>query len=239
MAEIDGRRVPRDEVLAWEGRRAVKVCGKLGIVAPRDVAAQREALVARKLELGHERLERMLARELSLSALGGRAMAALARGRRRLCTIELRGSGGSAEAMPGFYRAAMESGDEAALLAAAPDHYVLREEAAGVQQVIETTGGSPLAARIFLDESDTSSVTTSADPAFPVQWVAVGRVRRGAPPTGAIRHQFADGPNGFRARLTGEFPATTPARLISAHKWHLACEFSNWIEAANASAAAS
>jgi hypothetical protein len=51
--------------------------------------------------------------------------------------------------------------------------------------------------------------------------------------TGAIRHQFRDEPNGFAARLTGEFPVATPLTLIRAHQWHLACEFSNWIEAAN------
>ncbi|HET7054505.1 MAG TPA: hypothetical protein VFI09_11380 [Solirubrobacterales bacterium] len=223
----------RDEVLEWEARRAAKVCEKLGIAVPADVLARRDVLVARKLELGHDGLERLLARELRLSAHAGRAMAALARGRRRLCTIELSGSGGSAEAMPGYYKTAMETGDEAALLAASPDHYVLCEGAEGVQQVIETTGGSPFAARIFLDESDTASVTTRADPEFSTQWVSVGRVRQGGPPSGAIRHQFADHPNGFRVRLTGEFPAAAPARLVRAHKWHLACEFSNWIEAAN------
>ena len=49
----------------------------------------------------------------------------------------------------------------------------------------------------------------------------------------AIRHQFCDEPDGFTARLTGEFPAATPPNLIRAHRWHLACEFSNWIEAAS------
>jgi hypothetical protein len=234
-AQINGRSVSRSEVLAWEARRASKVYKKLGIAPPSgDVFAQREALLARKLELGHERLEGLLARELRWSAMGGRLLTALSRGRRRLCTVELTGTGGSAEAMPRFYQQAMEAGEEAALLAACPDHYILCEEANGVQQVIETTGGSPLAARIFLGESDTGTVTTEADPAFPVQWVAVGATSRTGSPTGAIRHQFRDEPDGgFTARLTGEFPAATPSHLIRGHQWHLACEFSNWIEAAN------
>lgn len=235
VAEIDGRKVSRDEVLGWESRRAAVVCRKLGIDGPADdVVAQRAALVARKLELGHERLEGLLAWELRLTTLTSRAVAALSAGRRRFCTIELSGSDGSAEAMPGFYKSAMESGEEAALLAASPDHYVLCELAGGIQQVIETTGGSPLAARIFLDEGDPTAVATPADPAFPVQWVAVGRASAGGSPSGGIRHQFADGPDGFRARLTVELPAAVPARLARAHRWHLACEFSNWIEAANA-----
>lgn len=236
-AEIGGRSVSREEVLAWEARRVSKVCKKLDISAPSgDVAAQREALVARKLELGHESLERLLVRELRWSARASRLMARLSRGRRRLCTVELTGTGGSAEAMPSYYQRAMETGDEAALLAACPDHYILCASADGLQQVVETTGGSPLAARIFLDDSDASTVTTRADSAFPVQWVAVGGLSSTSPPIGAIRHQFRDEPNGFKARLTGEFPAATPAHFIRGHQWHLACEFSNWIEAANSSA---
>jgi hypothetical protein len=233
-ANIGGRQVPRQEVLAWEHERAAKVCARLGLDSPPDdVAARREALVARKLEMGHEALERMLARELRLSARSSRLMTALSRGRRRLCEIELTGTGLTAETMPAFYRKAMRTGDEAPLLAASPDHYLLFQGADGVQQVIETTGGAPLASRIFLDESDTSSVTTSADPSFPVQWVAVGRAAAGAPPSGAIRHQFRDDRAGFTARLTIELPVLTPGRVARAHHWHLACEFSNWIEAAN------
>jgi hypothetical protein len=149
-------------------------------------------------------------------------------------TVELRGRGGSAEGMPAFYAAAMEAGDEAPLLAASPDHYVLTRRADGVQQVIETTGGSPLASRIFLDESESGPIDTPADPNFPVQWVAIGRPRLGGAPAGALRHQFRDEPGGFRARLTIEFPRVTPARFLRAHAWHLACEFSNWIEMTNA-----
>jgi hypothetical protein len=234
-AEIDGASVSREEVLAWEARRASKVCKKLGIAPSENLDETREALVARKLELGHEALEKLLARELRLSEQASRLMTAVSRGRRRLCRVELTGVGaGSAEAMPPFYQRAMEEGDEAALLAACPDHYVLCELSEGLQQVIETTGGSPLAARILLGESDLGSVTTDPDQAFPVQWVAVGRSKAGRPPAGAIRHQFRDEPDGFTVRLTGEFPIATPPSLIRAHKWHLACEFSNWIEAANA-----
>lgn len=238
VAVIGDRRVSRREVQEWEAGRAAKVCEKLGITpSAKTLAGRRDALVARKLELGHEELERQLARELWISTRSSRLITALSRGRRRLCTIELSGSGGSAEAMPGFYKTAMETGDEAALLAASPDHFLLFEGDDGVQRVIETTGGAPLASRIFLDESDTTSVTTKADPEFPVQWVAVGRGSVDGPPSGAIRHQFRDNAEGFRARLTIEFPALTPPNLVKAHRWHLACEFSNWIEAANGGAA--
>ena len=97
--------------------------------------------------------------------------------------------------------------------------------------------GSPLATRIFLIEDEVGPIDTPADPSFPVQWVSFGRARLDGPPSGALRHQFRDEPGGaFTARLTIEFPRVTPARLVNAHRWHLACEFSNWIEAASAAA---
>lgn len=237
-ALIGSRTVSRDEVLAWEARRAVAVCRKLGVsVAAEDLEARRGALVERKLDLGRRDLERRLAAELRWSARSARLLARLSRGRRRLCTVELVGEGGSAEAMPGHYRDAIENGDDAALLAACPDHYVLATGPEGLQQVVETTGGAPLAARIFLDETDLATVTTTADPEFPVQWVAVGRASPTGPPAGAIRHQFRDEAGGrFTVRLTGEFPTAMPRYLLRAHQWHLACEFSNWIEAANSAA---
>jgi hypothetical protein len=234
-AVIGDRQVPRAEVLEWEGRRAAVDYKKLGMgTPPDDPAACREALVARKLELGHAEIERRLARQMAAAARSSRLMTALSRGGRRLCVVELRGSGGSAEAMPAFYKAAMDAGDEAPLLAASPDHWMLHKRGDGIQQVIETTGGSPLASRIFLDENEVGPISTPADPTFPVQWVAIGRARFPGPPSGALRHQFRDDPDGtFTARLTIEFPRVTPPRLVAAHRWHLACEFSNWIEAAN------
>jgi hypothetical protein len=235
-AELGDTSATRAEVLEWEGRRAAIVFKKLGLgEPPAEVAARRAALVARKLELGHAEIERRLARQMAIAARSSRAMTALSRGGRRLCTVELRAAEGTAESMPAFYKAAMDSGDEAPLLAASPDHWLLGKREDGIQQVIETTGGSPLASRIFLDEAEVGPIETPADPSFPVQWVAIGRARLGGPPSGALRHQFRDEPGGgFTARLTIEFPRVTPARLVDAHRWHLACEFSNWIEAAHA-----
>jgi len=233
IARIGGRSVGRDEVLGWEARRTARVSAKLGLrPASAGVSEERYRLLERKLALGREKLERRLARELRVSAPSARVLLALSGGRRRFCAIELSGASGSGEAMPGHYRDAMETGDEAALLRACPDHYVLSRDA-GAELVIETTGGSPLAARIFLDEADTGSVRTPADEAFPTQWAAVGRAARGGPVSGAIRHQFRDEADGFAAILTGEFPAAMPGWMVRAHEWHLACEFSNWVEAAN------
>ena len=238
-AHIEGRPASRADVLAWESRRAANVAKKLGITLPStDVATLREAIVERKLELGHDGIERLLARELRWSERAGQVGSALSRERRRDSTIELTAEAGTAELVPRWYANAITANDEVPLIAACPDHYVLRTRTDGAQEVIETTGGAPLAVRMFFDASDLRTLKTPADPAFPVQWTGVARNGRGVP-LGGIRHQFRDETYGFHVRLTVEFPITTPPHMIRAHRWHLACEFSNWIEAANSSSAGS
>jgi hypothetical protein len=219
----------------WEAQRAARVAKKLGVSGrSAEIVILRRAIVERKLELGHDGIERLLARELRWSERVGRISAALSKGRRRLCTIELTADTGAAEIVPQWYQAATTTNDETPLIAACPDHYVLRTRRDGTQEVIETTGGAPLAVQMFFDASDLSTLTTTADAAFRTQWTGVARIADGTP-VGGIRHQFQDAAAGFRVRLTIEFPLTTPHFMIRAHQWHLACEFSNWIEAANAS----
>jgi hypothetical protein len=233
-AVVDGRQVSRDEVLSWEQRRAEKVLAKLGADVPSDdVRALRRAHTERKLELGHQAIERRLARELHAASYVGRAGAALAQNRRRMCTIELHGEGACVEVIPAWYRETITTNNEAPLIEGCPDHYISRTRADGRQEVIETTGGSPMAVRMLFDDENTSSLRSKPDPAFPVEWASVALSAKGAP-IGGVRHLFRDEADGFRARLIVEFPATTPSLLIRQHRWHLACEFSNWIEAANA-----
>jgi hypothetical protein len=226
--------VTRAEIIDWEVRRALKVLNGLGAHVPpsRDVAELRRAHVARKLELGHDGIERLLKRELRISAAVGRAGAVASRGRRRMCTIELTGHGASVEGLPRWYLDAITANNEVPLIEACPDHYISRTRGDGRQEVIETTGGSPFALRMFFDDADVATLESAADPTFPVEWKSVARSDSGAA-IGGVRHLFRDGADGFVVRLTVEFPATTLPYMIREHRWHLACEFSNWIEAAN------
>jgi hypothetical protein len=41
-----------------------------------------------------------------------------------------------------------------------------------------------------------------------------------------------DGSSRKSGQLCVEFPLLTAPHMIAAHRWHLACEFGNWIEAA-------
>jgi hypothetical protein len=237
-ASIDGRDVPRAEVLAWEARRAAKVLRKLRAnVDSDDVAELRRVHIARKLELGHEAIEALLARELRLAASSAGIGAALSRGRRRMCTIELTGRGATVEGIPAWYLEAITANDEVPLIEACPDHYISRTRGDGRQEIIETTGGSPFALRMFFDDGDVSALRSEPDRTFPVEWTSVARDDSGRA-IGGVRHLFRDGPDGFQVCLTVEFPSTTLPHMVRQHRWHLACEFSNWIEAANAAEAA-
>ncbi|MFN8150225.1 MAG: hypothetical protein U0R24_03725 [Solirubrobacterales bacterium] len=231
-ANIGGWPATRDDVREWELKRAVRVSRKLDLAATDlPLAELTERLVERKLELGHAAIEELLERELTASRLTARATAAMSGARRQACTIELSSDTGRAEQVVGWYAEAMAANDELPLIAACPDHYLSRTNADGSEEIIETTGGSPFPIRMFFDSSDTASITTAADPGYPTQWVAVARAAADGRPIGGVRHQFRDRPgDGFDVILTVEFPWATLPHLITAHRWHLACEFSNWIE---------
>ena len=145
-----------------------------------------------------------------------------------MCAIELVGAGASVEEIPAWYEETIGANNDVPLIEACPDHYISRTRADGRQEVIETTGGSPTAVRMFFDDDDVSTLRSEPDSAFAVEWTSVARSPGGVP-IGGVRHLFRDEPSGFRARLTVEFPITTPSHMIRSHRWHLACEFSNWI----------
>lgn len=84
-----------------------------------------------------------------------------------------------------------------------------------------------------VDYDATGSLHTAPDPSYPIQIVGEAPLRDGLA-IGGVHHQFQQEGDGFRALLTVEFPGRVPMRIIAQHRWHLAMEFSNWIEAAAA-----
>jgi len=229
---INGKEVPRTQVLAWEKRRALAVLKKLGVKpASQDLPTLHRQLLQRKAELGPEGLMRLLRRELAISERMTSLVTHLSRGARRFCVTELVTAQGRAEQFVAWFEAASRANDDRAMLGATPDHYLLHTDAEGTMQVVETTGGSPLASRFFMNPADQDSLRSPVDPAFlPVQIAGVARLASGLA-IGGVRHQFRNEGNGFRVRLTVEFPRLMPPGMISGHQWHLASEFANWIEA--------
>lgn len=223
----------RDAVLAWEAKRADKVARRLGITAAgADAQALSRRIVERKLELGHDGIERLIKRDLRVSGLVSRFGASVSRGRRTVATTLLTCPTGKAEHLPQWYREHFGANDEQRMLAASPDHWIFRARTDGRDEVCEVAAASPFVIQMFFDEDDTSTVRTPPDASFPVDWAGVARTQHGTA-FGAVRHQFRDETDGFQVRLNVEFPVIMLPYAITWHCWHLASEFSNWIEFAN------
>ena len=233
VADMTGTSIPRGEVLAWEDGRITAVARKLGVSVPNGaVAMRRDTLLQAKLDLGSDTIAARLGREIRLSGAVARAAAAVS-GKRRISAVDLYIDGGNAGQFVDFFERGSKTSDEPMMLQACPDHFAIRTRENGWQEVLETTGGSPLPSLFLIDYEDVSSLVTTPDPQFPHQIAGVARTAGGVA-IGGVRHQFRDTDNGFHARLTVEFPLPSLGRMVSGHRWHLACEFSNWIEAASA-----
>lgn len=204
---------------------------KLGL--PRSdapLADQRAELAGRKLALGHDGLEQILGRGPWLAEKLTRLAVRLS-GRSRLFSVcEIEVPEGSAQDFAKWFEDRNALDDERSMIHACPDHWIISRDRAGRQFVLETTGGSPLPGAFLVDYGDIGTLRTEADPSFPHQVAGVARLEDGLA-IGGVRHQFRQEGRGFRARLTVEFPGRVPRRMISEHCWHLAVEFSNWIEA--------
>ncbi|KQS04502.1 hypothetical protein ASG11_09785 [Sphingomonas sp. Leaf357] len=140
---------------------------------------------------------------------------------------------GSAERFAQWFEDLTTLNKEREMIASCPDHYIIARDPAGRQLVVETTGGSPLPAEFTVDYDDISTLHTPPDPSYPHQIAGAARLADGFV-IGGVRHQFRQEGDGFRALLTVEFPGRMPNRMIAEHRWHLAVEFSNWVEAAQA-----
>ena len=232
VATIDGQQVDRDRVLGWEDHRATVVMRKLGLADTGLTLPQRRAaLLAHKLALGHVGLRHRLRFELFCSHLIAVILALLSGSRRSMSVCELAVSSGSADHFKRWFEDRVPLDDQAGMLAGCPDHYIIDTDAAGRQVVLETGGGAPFASEILITYGDHSSIVTPPDPSYPLQIFGVARLASGRA-VGGVRHQIRQEGAGFRALITAEFPAATLGFMIAAHRWHLATEFSNWIEAA-------
>lgn len=246
---IEDRRVASDRVLAWEERRLGIVFRRLATglgaramveLLPRasledvlraPIAEQRETLATVKARLGHAGTYALLRRELAVSELTSRAAVVASRGRTATSVTRLVAPGVAAERFAAWFNDLTASNREAAMLAACPDHYLLRGLPDGRQEVVETTGGAPTASRFLVDYTRTDRLSTAADPEYPIQIAGLALLDDGTC-IGGVRHQLRDRGGALEALLTVEFPAVVPARLLRQHEWHLAAEFGNWIAAA-------
>lgn len=229
-AVLAGRPVSRETVRAWETKRMGKAAAKIGLPAPTgELARARTAFADAKLNLGPDEIRRRLGRDIRRADAVARASTRLSRGRRvtSTCDLHVTGAGTAAEFLAWFTDTGRDDYARS-MIAANPDHFLIDTASDGRQEVIETTGGSPLATRFLVDYTDTAEIVTHRDPAFPLEASGVARSGSGLA-IGGVRHEFRDHADGFHAHLCVEFPRLTMPAMVTQHRMHLACEFSNWI----------
>lgn len=250
---IAGATVPRRKVLEWEARRLQVAAERLHHNLPGAAVKELDALVRRpalsianvardrqmladvKMRLGEAEIRKLMAGDLALS----NPVAVLTAAPRKwaISTAEIRSNRGTAAGFTSWFDRCRTRNDVRAMLVACPDHYVIKTRARGEQEVVEVTGGAVLASRFLIDYSDTAEVPISAAGGFGSQVAGCARNDEGAM-IGAVRHQFRDNPGGgFTAKLGVAFPVLLPPWCAPEHRWHLACEFGNWITAYAASMA--
>ncbi|MGW5318876.1 hypothetical protein [Nocardia thailandica] len=246
---IDGSAVDQARVVEWERRRlsvaaarlredyAGVLVGELDSLLARlaatvdDIPAARSALARARVLIGPDGLRELLAGELVASAAAARAGVAASGGRWQYAITEIASDRGTAQGFLDWFDRARVTDDRAVWTDACPDHYVIATLPDGWQEVVEVTGGAVLASQFFVDYADRAGVMVPADPAYPLTVAGVASLSDGFV-IGGVRHQFRDEPGGgFRARLQVAFPAALPEFSIAEHRWHLACEFGNWISA--------
>ncbi|WP_040743463.1 hypothetical protein [Nocardia tenerifensis] len=246
QAIVGARRVTREQVRAWESRRANAVLNKMTArLGPRALAellpdrpietlsaapleTRRKALTDLKTRLGHAGIYAMLKRELAFSERTARTAVAVSRGRTQHSVTRLSAPGRSAERFAAWFTNLVVVDDEPPMVDSCPDHYLQRGLPDGRHEVVETTGGSPMPSRFVIDYTRTEALTIPVDPRYPIQIAGQALLDDGLT-IGGVRHQFRDNEGTLEALLTVQFPAALPARLIREHRWHLAVEFSNWL----------
>jgi len=232
-ALIGGRKVGRDEVIAHEMRRAPHAFRRLRTdPVEGSVAEVRTALLERKLELGRESIKALLEPAVAFSSRATGLMALVSQGRTRTCRTELAVTGITAQDFVDWFHHNAETDNEPAMLAAHPEHYVIHVGTDGVQVVYETLGGSPLVSKFVIDFNDHTPPANLVAPGYPHQISGAAKSDGKKIGGGGALHQFREDDNGFHALLAINFPLLIPPTIHSGHRWHLAIEFSNWIEAA-------
>lgn len=247
-ATVNGSVVSRDTVQRWEARRATAVLTKLfsrigGLalaeIAPdinptwvlgADLRTQKAALLTIKTGLGHAGIYALLRREIMISQRLSRAAVTASCGRTTHSIIAVSAPGVDAERFATWFNNLTALNDEPTMVDAIADHYLLRGLPDGRQEVVETVGNSPLATRFLVDYTASDRLQVRADPDYPIQ-ITGHAVHDDGLVIGGVRHQIRDCDGTLEALPTAEFPALTPPSMVAAHRWHLAVEFSNWIEA--------
>ncbi|KAF9581296.1 hypothetical protein BGW38_001734 [Lunasporangiospora selenospora] len=237
---VNGKLVPYETIRQWEAKRLDTVTNfihrQLGIKKPlgaQTMDHQRRSLAELKIEIGEDKIRKMLGISLGLSQLVMRIASFLSFGRRKFSVVEVAISSvdlGPDAFLDSLNHIMLNQDVEYSVmrLMACPDHYLIANIGENTQEVIETTGGSPFPTQFNIHYDDSTGLRSQKDPTYDVQLFGVARTKSGAV-IGGVRHQIRKESDGLRLRLLVEFPALIPGWMIRQHQKHLLCEFNNWI----------
>ncbi|MGW5137937.1 hypothetical protein ACWEPH_02565 [Nocardia beijingensis] len=125
-ADIKGRVVARDEVLAWEAKRIPKAARKIGLPVPAgDLASQKVAFADRKFALGAAEIRHRLAHDIRLSDAGAAITRKVSGGRRGMSICDLHVSGGNAQEFSDWFLDTGRDDYAYSMIAAHPDHFLI------------------------------------------------------------------------------------------------------------------
>ncbi|MGW8727096.1 hypothetical protein ACWGNF_13855 [Streptomyces sp. NPDC055808] len=199
----------------------------------------RRALDRFRTRLGRQGLLDLLAEDIEEGNAFLRESALASEGRFKAGTTVLTTQGLSSAAFLAWMDKAF-AGDEKALLAAHPEHYVMGTDDIGAR-VVENIG--PHVADFYMGGwgTDKMAWAEDADELLPESeyprkmssnlFLTDGTI------VGRALIQFGDTTDGFTANLTVYFPVTCPDDVLDHHLRHYAVEFRNWIVAAAAAQA--
>ena len=215
QSKIDGREVSELDFMRWELERS------------------RVALALLKKKLGIAGLQELLRDETEESARLMDSWIAQSDGKYVGTPCEIEVTGCRAEEYLEWFGKVVAANDQETLDGACPEHYVVTPTLDRAMDVIETTGGYGLPSRFLVKLSsgtEASPDPSAIDDAYPIRMTGYGYQLDGRE-LGRVLHQFANTDKGFKAKLSIYFPAAAPRELIEGHKWHLVCEFTNWVNA--------
>lgn len=241
MVEIntfaDNKLIPPEKIKQWETSRLLHVSKFLrGSSDPTarlkqadfDLEDQKQKLAEFKFALGEEEIRKRLGFTLRLTSLAMSIISFLSFGKRKYSIVELAiiGVDFSTEEFFRRWNLLMEGKDvkyDEMRIKSCADHYIIKTKD-GVQEVIETTGGSPFPTQFFIRYDDEEGMKSKMDSSYDSQMVGVARTINGTV-IGGVRHQLRKESDGLRLKALVEFPVLTADYMIKQHQYHLMCEF--------------
>lgn len=231
---LNERVLQMDEIMRWESKR-VNFVTKLLQKKLKDKKKElnAEGLTKYKLNVEEDDIRRILKPYNRLSDLFVRFLLWKSKGESVSCVTYIEVKGASAKELNEKYFKMMFNNSEENRylnLSANPDHYLLKGHPNNIQEVIESTGSSPLPAHFFVHFGEEEGLRSKKNDEYTVQAAGVCKLSDGTP-IGGVRHQMKDTSYGCEVKLEVEFPKATPKSTLAEHSLHLACEFYHWFTA--------